>query len=552
MPLGKANPAGICRLQNFVYKMPVIALVGRPNVGKSTLFNRLTRTRDALVADIPGLTRDRQYGAGRLGDFQYTVIDTGGLADQWADTRFENDESGTGSNRSETTTADDLNGELFTQTLLAIQEADVVLLLVDGRSGITAADEQITRQLRRIEVNVILVVNKIDGVGEEQAKSEFFSLGLDEPYAISASHGRGVQLLLEGVSSYLVEEGLVPDKTTSATVAPHFDEPANPAGTEEIENSTDAPTTDKRADFDRIDIAFIGRPNVGKSTLTNALCGENRVIASDTPGTTRDAIAIPFSRAGRDYTLIDTAGVRKRGKVSDIVEKFSVVKTLAAIERAHVCVYLIDATQGVSEQDLQLLGYTIDRGRALVVAVNKWDALDRTQREDIKDELTRRVTFLSFTRIHFISALKESGLGGMLRSIDRAYKSARVNFSTPELTRLLALATERHQPPMIHGRRIKLRYAHQGGVHPPVIVIHGNQTDRLPRDYQRYLTNFFQKETGLFGTPLQLRLRQSENPYEKKTKKAGKGKNSGKSKVNKKNKLDKNSRAAKKDHHSRK
>ncbi len=520
-------------MHNFVNKVPVIALVGRPNVGKSTLFNRLTRSRDALVADIPGLTRDRQYGAGQLGDFPYTVIDTGGLADQWADTRFERDAPGkTRVNASQT---DDLDGELFAQTLLAIQEADAVLLLVDGRSGLTAADEQIATQLRRIDVNIVLVVNKIDGVGEEQAKAEFFSMGLDEPYAISASHGRGVQLLLDGVRKSLVTIGAVPVEPTDAD-APVSDEmtAVDDAGSTHASDEWVPDNTDRDSTPMPIAIAFIGRPNAGKSTLTNCLCGESRVIANDTPGTTRDAISIPFSRAGRSYTLIDTAGVRKRGKVTDIVEKFSVVKTLAAIECAHVCVYLIDATQGVSEQDLQLLGYTIDRGRALVVAVNKWDALDRDQREQVKDDLTRRVTFLNFTRIHFISALKGTGIGGMLRSIDRAYRSAHINLSTPELTRLLALAIERHQPPMVNGRRIKLRYAHQGGIHPPVVVIHGNQTDKLPRDYQRYLVNFFQKEIGLFGTPLQLRMRQSDNPYKNKGKKTGRSSKTTKEKATKK------------------
>jgi len=488
--------------------LPVLSLVGRPNVGKSTLFNKLTRSRDALVADLPGLTRDRQYGDGKLGDFRYIVIDTGGLAEELADTELSDKAKST----LQATGSGDIAGEMFVQTRQAIRESDLVLFLVDGRSGITAADEQLAARLRKLEVPVLLVVNKIDGVGEDLATAEFFTLAFGDPVPISASHSRGLQRMLSAAEQLLGESGiqlekpLEPFKRFGARSAkPSAQLPdrssTGESSTEEpvvVESSPEEAAIDKSDTEPRLaEIAFIGRPNVGKSTLINRLCGEERVIAFDQPGTTRDTIAIPFSRNGRDYRLIDTAGIRRRGKVHEVVEKFSVVKTLGAIEQANVCVYLLDASDGITEQDLQLMGYIIDKGRALVVAINKWDAIDGEGREKLREELPRRVGFLHFTQIHFISALHGSGVNDLFRSINRAFKSARADLATPELTRLLDVATSRHQPPMVNGRRIKLRYAHQGGMNPPVVVVHGNQTGKLPGSYQRYLINFFQKELRL-------------------------------------------------------
>ncbi|MBX2825046.1 MAG: ribosome biogenesis GTPase Der [Gammaproteobacteria bacterium] len=440
---------------------PVVALVGRPNVGKSTLFNKLTRSMDALVADYSGLTRDRQYGDARVGDIPFLVIDTGGL----------------------NTDSDGIGARMMQQTSLAIDESDAVIFLVDGRAGLTPADQEIAEQLRRTSTPVLLVVNKIDGIGEEQARMEFFALGLGEPASIAAAHNRGIVSMVEALQPLLPESREVDAEATSD-----------------------------------IRIAFVGRPNVGKSTLINRLVGAERVIAFDQPGTTRDSIMVPFSRAERDYVLIDTAGVRRRGKINEKVEKFSIVKTLQSIDSSNVCVMMIDASDSVTDQDLHLLGYIINKGRSLIVAVNKWDALDSTQRDDVKRDLERRVAFLKFTRIHFISALKGSGVGDLFKSINRAYKSAFTDLSTPKLTRMLEYAVEQHQPPLVNGRRIKLRFAHQGGVNPPIIVVHGKQTDRLPASYLRYLTNFFQQELHLFGTPLRIELRQGDNPFAKKSK----------------------------------
>jgi len=436
---------------------PVIAIVGRPNVGKSTLFNKLTKTKDALVADFPGLTRDRQYGDGKLGDFPFLVIDTGGLS---------------GENEL-------LDRQMAAQTQLAISEADVVIFLVDGREGMTPTDMEIARDLRRLSVQVLLVVNKVDGVGDEQARMEFFALGFDEPLSIAATHNRGILSMLESVGEVL----------------------------------NHGPVTQVETFDDTVKIAFVGRPNVGKSTLINRLLGEERLIAFDKPGTTRDAIAVPFTRAGKEYQLIDTAGIRRRGRVNQVVEKFSIIKTLQAVDNSNVCVMLIDALDSVTDQDLHLLSYIIDKGRALVVAINKWDGLNSEQRDDVKKDLERRVEFLRFTRIHYISALRGSGVGDLFKSINRAHKSAFVDLSTPALTRMLEYAVEQHQPPLVKGRRIKLRYAHQGGVNPPIVVVHGNQTAKVPMDYQRYLNNFFQKELRLFGTPLRIEFKQGKNPF---------------------------------------
>ncbi len=442
--------------------LPVIALVGRPNVGKSTLFNQLTRSRDALVADQPGLTRDRQYGIGKLGDRPYLVVDTGGISGD----------------------RDGIDALMEKQVLAAIDEADHLLFLVDARDGLTAGDEFIAERLRRTGKPVTLVVNKTDGLDPLGASSEFHALGLGEPKAIAAAQGRGVRSLIESVLASLPE------------VEPAMGERA-PAGAER-----------------GVQIAVVGRPNVGKSTLINRLLGEERVVAFDRPGTTRDSIFIPFDHEGRRYTLIDTAGVRRRARVHEAIEKFSVIKTLQAIEQANVVLLVLDAQQGISEQDATLAGHVLDSGRALVVVINKWDGLAPDERERIKREMQRRLPFLGFAEWHFVSALHGSGVGHLVEAVDAAYRAAMIDLPTPELTRVLEEAVSEHQPPLVRGRRIKLRYAHQGGKNPPIIVIHGNQVDQLPAAYQRYLVNRFREAFRLRGTPLRIELRAGKNPYE--------------------------------------
>lgn len=439
--------------------IPVIALVGRPNVGKSTLFNRLTRTQDALVADFPGLTRDRQYGDAVFDNKPFIVVDTGGIG------------------------VDDIAvDELMSkQSQLALSEADVVFFLVDGRSGLTAIDQTIATSLRKINKPLYLVVNKADGLDEQIVCADFQSLGFANVYAISASHGRGVQPLLR-----VVTEIFAP--------AP-----------EEIEEQNKA-----------IKIAFAGRPNVGKSTLINRILGEERVVVYDMPGTTRDSISIPFSRDEQNYTLIDTAGVRRRSRVDEKIEKFSVIKTLQSIKESHVCLMLLDAREGLTEQDMHLLGFIIESGKALVIAVNKWDGLTEEHKEAVKNELTRRLQFAQFAKIRFISALHGSGVGVLFKDILQAYESATQAFSTPQLTRLLQDLTTKHTPPLVKGRRIKMRYAHAGGHNPPIIVIHGNQLSALPASYKRYLINGFTEHLNLVGTPLKLEFKGGENPYKDK------------------------------------
>lgn len=463
---------------------PTIALVGRPNVGKSTLFNKLTRTQDALVADLPGLTRDRQYGDGKVGGWPYLLVDTGGL----------------------TGAPDSLDAAMADQTLSAVREADLVVFLVDGRAGLVSVDEEIADVLRRQAQHVVLCVNKIDGIGEDKAQLEFHQLGFDGMVPIAASHNRGVSQLVDELADYFE---IPEDQRIEAS-----------RKRRKKRNKTDAEGTDPAANAfparedDEVRITFVGRPNVGKSTLINRLIGEDRVIAYDQPGTTRDSVSIPFERAGKEYTLIDTAGVRRRGKVSEKVEIFSIIKTMQAIDKSNVCVMLLDGSDGLTEQDLSLLSYIIDKGRALVVAVNKWDSLDTEQREKVREELERRVEFLKFTRIHFISALQGSGVGDLFKSINRAYSSAFTDLSTPQLTRMLEVVVAQHQPPMVNGRRIKLRYAHQGGQNPPIIVIHGKQALKVPKSYQRYLVNHFTKALRLFGTPLRIEFRQDDNPFQ--------------------------------------
>ncbi len=437
--------------------IPTIALIGRPNVGKSTLFNQLTRSRDALVADYAGLTRDRHYGRGQTEAGAFYVIDTGGISGE---------EEG-------------IDAPMAQQARLAVEEADLVIFLVDARQGLSAADEEIAELLRKQQRPVIVAVNKVDGLDEDVALADFYRLGFSQVVPIAASHGRGVRSLLEiGLAGF----------------------------------DLDPPDAERPTD-DRIRIAVVGRPNVGKSTLVNRLLGEDRVIVFDLPGTTRDSIYIDFERDGQGYTLIDTAGVRKRKNIKLAVEKFSIVKTLQAIEDAQVVILLMDASEGVVDQDLHLMGQVIEAGRALVVAVNKWDGLEAEQRDWVKRELERRLRFVSFAQIHFISALHGTEVGNLYPSIRRAYESAGESLSTNRLTRILGEAVAAHQPPLVNGRRIKLRYAHAGGHHPPVIVIHGNQTASLPNSYVRYLEKYFREALQLEGTPLRLELRTGSNPY---------------------------------------
>jgi GTP-binding protein len=436
--------------------LPVVTLVGRPNVGKSTLFNRLTRSRDALVANFPGLTRDRQYGVGRLGPGPYIVVDTGGLSGE----------------------AEGVDALMERQVALAIEEADQLLFMVDARDGCTSTDIEIAGRLRRTGKPLALVVNKTDHADPAVACAEFHALGLGEPFAIAATQGRGVTHLIEHVFETL------------------------PFG--------EAETSDEAG----IKVAVVGRPNAGKSTLINRLLGEERLIAFDKPGTTRDSIYIPFERDGHRYTLIDTAGVRRRARVTEVIEKFSIIKTLQAIDACNVVILVLDAQQGIGEHDATLAGHVLESGRALVIAVNKWDGLDQERRAAIRDAIARRLGFLDFAATHFISALHGSGVGLLLEEVERVYANATRDISTPELNRVLEALVREHQPPLVRGRRIKLRYAHQGGRNPPIIVIHGSQTDALPEAYRRYLINRFRKALALDGTPMRLELRSGTNPFE--------------------------------------
>ncbi len=439
---------------------PVIALVGRPNVGKSTLFNCLTRSQDALVANYPGLTRDRKYGDGQIGERSYLVVDTGGLT---------GNQSG-------------IEALMQQQAQQAIVESNVVLFMVDAREGLTSGDRDIAQNLRRTGKPLFLIVNKIDGLNAETVINDFYALGLGEPLAIAASHGRGIDTMINTVLSALPQS----DGAVEEAAAPG------------------------------IRIALIGRPNVGKSTLLNRMIGEERVLVFDQPGTTRDSIYIPFERDGQQYTLIDTAGIRRRGKIYEVVEKFSVVKTLQAIAGAHIVFLLLDASEGLTDQDMSLIGDVLEQGRALVLVVNKWDGLDEDQRTRVKSELDRRTGFLDFAETHFISALHGSGVGLLFEAAIRAYKSAMRTLTTPKLTELLEQALYAHQPPLVRGHRIKLRYAHQGGKNPPLIVIHGNQVERIPDAYKRYLAQFFRKKLRLKGTPVLVQFKGGENPYKEK------------------------------------
>lgn len=442
----------------------VVALVGCPNVGKSTLFNRLTRSRDALVADFAGLTRDRIYGQVRHEEAEFILIDTGGLTDQ----------------------TDNMAELMRKQAQLAIDEADLILFLVDGRHGRSPSDELIAQLLRNVGKPVMMVINKTEGEQREIAAADFYSLGMGEPEVISASQGRGIDNLLRRVINAL-----------PPTVEPEADAVAD-------------------TEDGRIRLAVVGRPNVGKSTLVNRLIGEERVVAFDEPGTTRDSIYIPFEKDNTHYILIDTAGVRRRSKVSEVLEKFSIVKTLQAIEAANVVLLVLDAQEGIVEQDLHLAGLIIESGRAVVIAVNKWDGLEKQEREWVATNIERRLPFLSFAKIHFISALHGSGVGLLLKSVKQAYGSALTKIPTPRLTRALEDAVADHPPPLVNGRRIKFRYAHLGGKNPPRIIIHGNQTESTPQSYRRYLENYFRTALKLHGTPVIVEFKTSDNPFREK------------------------------------
>lgn len=441
--------------------LPVVAIVGRPNVGKSTLFNRLTRTRDALISAFPGTTRDRQYGEVNLNERRFIIIDTGGIIEE----------------------PDDVGKLITQQALQAIEDADKVLFIVDGQAGITPEDKMIADTLRRSGKPLFLVVNKTEGLDPHLSIADAYELGIPSPLPIAAVHGSGVANLIEQL----------------------FPDIPEPEATEDEA-------------FRSIKLAIVGRPNVGKSTLTNRMLGEERVIVHDSPGTTRDSIFIPLERFGQHYTLIDTAGVRKRKKVSEVPEKFSIVKTLQAIESSNVVLYVIDARIGVSEQDLKLIGFVLECGKALVIAVNKWDGMTEEARDHARATIDRHLVFVRFARVHYISALHGSGVGKLFDSVNEAYASALKKLPTPLLTRLLEQAQVTHSPPLVHGRRVKLRYAHTGGHNPPRVIIHGNQVNALPESYRKFLANFFQTKLELYGTPVLIEFKSSENPFARKKK----------------------------------
>jgi GTP-binding protein len=512
----------------------VVALVGRPNVGKSTLFNRLTKTRDALVADFPGLTRDRKYGRAMYNDYEYILIDTGGI---------DGSEEG-------------IETRMAEQSLQAIDEADLVFFLVDARNGLTSGDYMIADYIRRHQKKTVLVANKIDGLDSDVATAELYALGISNIYPISATHGRGLSSLLDEVLSPVLSDG----EEHELPQAGPFDDPEaikwekgfdfldnvpmdkeaggfdwhawklrhqkkddagdtdGESGSEKAEAGEKKPENDEEHDGSFSDLpikfAIVGRPNVGKSTLTNRMLGEERVIVYDMPGTTRDSIYIPLKKEDQEYIVIDTAGVRKRKKVNEAVEKFSVVKTLQAIEDSNVTILVIDANAGVTDQDLSLLSFIIQSGRSLVIAVNKWDGLDKEVKEKVKQDLELRLGFVDFAEIHFISALHGTGVGHLFESILSAYKSATTRVSTSKLNRILTMATQELQPPLSNGRRVKLKYAHAGGYNPPRIIIHGNKTGDLTDAYKRYLNNYYRKSLHIIGTPISLEFHDSENPFE--------------------------------------
>ena len=440
--------------------IPVFALVGRPNVGKSTLFNRITKTQDALVANFPGLTRDRQYGEAKLGSRHFIVIDTAGITGQ---------EEG-------------IDSAVAQQSQQAVVEADAVVFMLDAREGLTSIDEQLAQRLRGYNKPIFFVANKIDGVNVDEALAEIYRFGAERIYPTTATHGRGIKPLFEDMLALFPEA-------------------------EAVE------TVDENAPDPGIKIAIVGRPNVGKSTLVNRLLGEERVVVFDQPGTTRDSVYIRYERNEEIFTLIDTAGIRRRKNVSEVVEKFSIVKTLKAIDDANVVILVLDASEGVVDQDLHLLGHVVDAGRAVVVAINKWDGLTDQHKQYVRAELERRLQFIDYAQIHFISALHGTGVGHLYESVRAAFRAATQKLQTHRLTQILERAVFEHQPPLVNGRRIKLRYAHAGGSNPPLIVIHGNQTADVPRAYQRYLEKTFRRELKLIGTPVRIEFRTGDNPF---------------------------------------
>ena len=437
--------------------LPVVALVGRPNVGKSTLFNVLTRSRDALVADFPGLTRDRRYGRARLGERPFLVVDTGGMVEMAAG----------------------LDEVAMRQVDAALEEADAIFFLVDARAGVTASDQHFAAQLRRLGKPLLIVANKVDGLRADLATAEFHALGLGEPVPVAAAHGAGIEPLLARLDACLP-----------------------PA-----EDASELPLSQG------IRIAVVGRPNVGKSTLVNRILGEQRVVVFDRPGTTRDSIDIPFEKDGKRYVLIDTAGLRRRAKVSEVIEKFSAIKALKAVEQAEVVIYLADASEGVTDQDANLLGLVVEMGRGLLIALNKWDGLTADQRERVRRQIDVKLPFVVFAEKHFISALHGTGVGHLLEAVDHIHASVVADFPTSLLTRLLQDFQAGHQPPLVRGRRIRLKVAHMGGHNPPTIVIHGNQTNELPSAYRRYLINSFRAALKLESVPVHLEFRNSQNPF---------------------------------------
>ncbi len=477
-------PATPAILSELVISL-VVSIVGRPNVGKSTLFNVLTKSRDALVADYPGLTRDRQYGRFPFKSREIIIIDTGGLSGQ----------------------SEELDSHMERQTRFAVDESDIILFMVDARDGLTPADEVIADSLRRTGKHVKLIVNKTDGLDVRTVASEFFSLGLGEPISIAASQNRGIQTMLASALKTFKAH-----RVASRECKPGDD--ANAAELAEISKSESVTHNGEESTNKRVKVAIIGRPNVGKSTLINHFLGEERVVVYDMPGTTRDSVFIPFERAGKKYTFIDTAGIRRKRAVHEVIEKFSVIKAMQAIERANVVIVMIDARSEIADQDLHLIGYVLEAGRALVLAINKWDGMDDYQKQLIHKGIDKQLPFVRFAETFFISALHGSSVGKLYAAIDQAYESATKKYSTPELTRLLEKAVQSHQPPLINGRRIKLRYAHQGGMNPPRIIIHGNQINKVPAVYKRYLTNFFRKELKSVGTPIKIEFKGSDsNPY---------------------------------------
>lgn len=480
-------------------RTPVVALVGRPNVGKSTLFNRLTKSRSAIVADIPGLTRDRHYGRAQAQGRNYIVIDTGGF---------------------EPVAKQGIAAAMAQQARQAVLEADVVCFICDARAGLTPHDAQIAAELRRTAAQLILVINKSEGMPHHKVSAEFFELGLGQPLPVSAAHGEGVRDLIEHALEqidlrFAQQTGPLDEVAGQGLEA--SPEPMDKPESVEADGKPKGKQDDPRAEIGKprgpLRVAVVGRPNVGKSTLINTLIGEERLIAFDMPGTTRDAVAVEFERNGKPYILVDTAGVRRRGKVTDVIEKFSVVKTLQAIEDCNVCVLMLDATQDVADQDAHIADYILEAGRAVVIAVNKWDGVDAERRDDIKRDLERKLHFLRFAKLHFISAAKGQGVDQLMRSVDAAYASAMTKMPTPKLTRALIAAVERQAPPRKGPIRPKLRYAHQGGQNPPVVVIHGNALDSINDTYRRYLEAWFREQFKLVGTPLRLEMRTTTNPY---------------------------------------